>query len=204
MVLLHGGGNDHTAWDGVVDSLAQTHRVYALDQRGYGDSSRPGAYSFELMRDDLLDFLDALGLGRVVLIGHSMGGNVAWLFAQDHGDRLTRLVIEDVAPNRPGDARIDFPPKPDDWDRPFAYEALAAVMAQLNDPNPAWTTGLARITTPTLVIAGGDKSHVNQARLAEIVASLPDARMVTVPVGHGVHYDAPDEFLAAVQEFLAG
>src|SRR5262249_49711302 len=155
-----GGGSDHNSWDTVLPALAQTHHVYALDQRGVGQSSRPGAYSFELMRDDLLGFLDALGLDRVVLVGHPMGGHLAWLFAQDQGDRLTRLVIEDVAPNRPGDARVDFPPKPDEWDRPFAYEALAAVMAQLNDPDPAWTTGLARITTPTLVIAGGEKSHV--------------------------------------------
>jgi len=204
MVLLHGGGNDHTAWDSVLPALAQNHHVYALDQRGYGESSRPGAYSFELMRDDVLGFLDALGLDRVVLVGHSMGGTVSWLFAQDHSDRLCRMVIEDVAPNRPGDPRIDVWPRPEVWDRPFAYEAIEAILNQLNDPDPAWTTGMARITTPTLVIAGGEKSHVNQTQLAEIVASLPDARLVTIPVGHGVHYDAPDEFLAAVQEFLAG
>jgi len=148
MVLLHGGANDHTTWDGVLPSLAQTHHVYALDQRGHGQSSRTDAYSFELMRDDLLGFLDALGLDRVVLVGHSMGGNVAWLFAQDHAERLTRLVIEDVAPNRPGDPSVTIPPRPDDWDRPFAYEALAAVMAQLNDPDPAWTTGGWSMTVP--------------------------------------------------------
>ena len=203
MVLLHGGANDHTAWDQVLPSLAQTHRVYALDQRGHGQSSRTDAYSFELMRDDLLGFLDALGLDRVVLVGHSMGGTVAWLFAPHHGDRLTRMVIVDVAPNRPGDPKIDIWPRPDNWDRPAEYEAVAAVLSQLNDPDPAWTTDLARITTPTLVIAGGEKSHVDQARLAEIVASLPDARLVTIPVGHGVHKDAPDEFVAAVQDFLS-
>jgi pimeloyl-ACP methyl ester carboxylesterase len=155
------------------------------------------------MRDDLLGFLDALGLDRVVLVGHSMGGTVAWLFAPHHGDRLSRMVIVDVAPSRPGDPKIDVRPRPDDWDRPAEYEAVAAVLAQLNDPDPAWTSDLARITTPTLVVAGGEKSHVDQARLAEIVASLPDAHLVTIPVGHGVHKDAPDEFVAAVQDFLA-
>lgn len=202
MVLLHGGANDHTAWDTVVEALAQTHHVYALDQRGHGESSRTDEYSFELMRDDLLGFLDALDLDRVVLVGHSMGGTVAWLFAPDHGDRLTHLVIIDVAPSRPGDPKIDVWPRPDDWDRPAEYEAVAAVLNQLNDPDPAWTTGLARITTPTLVIAGGEKSHVDQVRLADIVASLPHARLVTIPVGHGVHKDAPDEFVAAVRDFL--
>src|SRR5262249_17749123 len=153
MVLLHGGGRDHTAWDLVLPALSQTHHVYALDQRGHGESSRPGAYSFELMRDDLLGLLDALGLDRVVLVGHSMGGTVAWLFAQAPGDGLTRLVIVDVAPNRPGDEKIEiWTRRPDNWDRPAEFEAVAAVMAQLNDPDPAWTTGLATIATPTLVI----------------------------------------------------
>ncbi len=53
--------------------LAQTHRVYALDLRGHGASDFPGQYSFELMRDDVIGFLDAVEVGRCVLIGHSMG-----------------------------------------------------------------------------------------------------------------------------------
>ena len=202
MVLLHGGGNDHTAWDQVLPAFAQTHRVYALDLRGFGESGRPGAYSFELMRDDVLGFLDALGLDRVVLIGHSMGGNVAWLLAQDHPDRLTHLVIEDVAPNRPGDEPVTIFPRPDE-PLPFDYDALAAIFGQLNDPDPAWTTRLTEVTTPTLIVGGGEESHVDQARLAEIAASLPDGRLVTIPVGHRVHSTAPDEFVAAVQQFLA-
>ena len=144
MVLLHGGGNDRTAWDQVLPAFAQTHRVYALDLRGFGESGRPGAYSFELMRDDVLGFLDALGLDRIVLIGHSMGGTVAWLLAQDHPDRLTHLVIEDVAPNRPGDEPVDDISSAETSRRPFDYDALAAIFAQLNDPDPAWTTRLTR------------------------------------------------------------
>jgi pimeloyl-ACP methyl ester carboxylesterase len=201
MVLLHGGGNTKESWDGVLPTLAKTHNVYALDLRGHGESARAGAYSFELMRDDVLAFIDALGLDRIVLIGHSMGGTVAWLFAPDHLDRLTHLIIEDVAPNRPGDPQIDIVARPE-GPLPFDYDALASVLGQLNNPDPAWTSRLAEITTPTLVIAGGPGSHVDQGRLAEIAATLPDARLVTIPAGHRVHAEAPEEFLAAVTEFL--
>jgi pimeloyl-ACP methyl ester carboxylesterase len=203
MVLLHGGGNNKSSWDGVLPALAKTHDVYALDLRGHGESARPGEYSFELMRDDVLAFIDALGLDRIVLIGHSMGGTVAWMFAPDHLDRLTHLVVEDTAPNRPGDPRIDIMPRPEE-PLPYDYDALAAVLGQLNNPDPAWTSRLAEITTPTLIVAGGPDSHVNQGRLAELAAALPDARLVTIPVGHRVHAEAPDEFLGAVTDFLAG
>jgi pimeloyl-ACP methyl ester carboxylesterase len=77
MILLHGLGSGAGSWNTVTGQLAETHRVYALYQRGHGHSGWPGKYTLELMRDDVLAFLDALALHRVVLIGHSMGGNVA-------------------------------------------------------------------------------------------------------------------------------
>jgi 3-oxoadipate enol-lactonase len=201
MVLLHGGGNDRSSWDSVLPALAKTHHVYALDQRGHGESARTGEYSFELMRDDVLGFIDALGLDRIVLVGHSMGGTVAWLFALDHADRLTRLVVEDVVPPRPGDPPISVPPRPEQ-PQSFDYDALAAVLSQLNNPDPSWTARLGEVITPTLIVGGGPDSHIDQARLAEVAAMLPDARLVTIAVGHRVHASAPDEFVAAVTEFL--
>src|SRR5690349_10240497 len=74
VVLLHALGDSGAGWEPVARGLADTHRVYALDLRGHGDSADPGAYSFELMRDDVRGFLDALGLDAVTLVGHSMGG----------------------------------------------------------------------------------------------------------------------------------
>ncbi|MFB7739250.1 alpha/beta fold hydrolase [Streptomyces sp. NPDC056112] len=60
------------------------------------------------MRADVLWFLDALGLGHVDLIGHSMGGIVAYLLAQDHPQRVSRLVLEDVPVPVPG-SRVPLP-----------------------------------------------------------------------------------------------
>lgn len=60
------------------------------------------------------------------------------------------------------------------------------------------------MTAPTLVIAGGEDSHIPQAHLAELAERLPDARLVTVEgAGHLVHEERPGEFLAAVISFLA-
>lgn len=54
LILLHGAGSPGHTWDAVAADLADTGRVYVPDLRGYGESPRPGVYSFELMRDDVL------------------------------------------------------------------------------------------------------------------------------------------------------
>lgn len=97
---------------GVVSDLAATYRVYAPDLRGQGQSDWPGEYSFELIRDDVLGLLDALELTGATLVGHSAGGTVACLVAQERPARLVRLVLEDSPPPWPGSRPVPIPPRP--------------------------------------------------------------------------------------------
>jgi len=83
LVLLHALGEDSGDWGEVIDALAPTRRVYAPDLRGHGRSSWPGLYSLELMRADVLSFLDALELPVVDMVGHSLGGVVAYLLTEE-------------------------------------------------------------------------------------------------------------------------
>lgn len=95
----------------------------ALELRGHGGSSHPGEYSVSLMADDLAAFLDHRGLARVDLVGHSLGGLVAWRCTLQWPDRVRRLVIED-APPPPREVRVEDgwpeppaePPEPVDFD----------------------------------------------------------------------------------------
>lgn len=105
LVLLHALGEDASDWGRVAPALAASRRVYALDLRGHGRSDWPGTYTLDLMRADVDRFLDALGLGPVELIGHSMGGIVAYLLAQHRPARVRRLVLEDVSAPRPRSPR---------------------------------------------------------------------------------------------------
>lgn len=119
MVLLHALGENATSWDAVAERLVPHYSVLAPDLRGHGESDRPGEYSSELMRDDVLGLLDALGLAEVVLLGHSMGGVVAYLVAQEQPARVTRLVIEDVVPPFPLERTVpDRPDVPVPFDGP--------------------------------------------------------------------------------------
>jgi pimeloyl-ACP methyl ester carboxylesterase len=108
LVMLHGfTGHAHT-WDHTARALADQYRVLALDQRGHGDTAWAPGYGSRPMVGDLLAFLDALGLERVTLMGLSMGGNVAYLFAAAHPERIERLIIVDIGPEvaPSGGARI--------------------------------------------------------------------------------------------------
>src|SRR5258706_4434520 len=202
MLLLHGLGDDEGDWHTVLSTLADRYRVYALDLRGHGRSSHPGQYSFELMRDDVIGFLDAIGVERCVVIGHSMGGTVAILVAQAAPHRLTHLILEDVTAPRPG-ALTRPPLAPPDTPTPFDFAAVNAIRAQLNDPDPAWWDRTEADDVPTLII-GGAESHIPQHLLAETVDPMPDSNLVTIDAGHNVHIDPPAEALYAVNNMLAG
>lgn len=202
VVLLHGLGEDERDWHTVLSTLSATYRVYALDLRGHGRSAHPGRYSFELMRDDVIGFLDAVGVERCALIGHSMGGVVAILLAEAAPHRLTHLIVEDAM--APGPGALQRPPlAPPERPTPFDFAAVNAIRAQLDDPDPAWWDRTEAVDVPTLVIGGGPASQVPQHLLAGMVDRMPDATLVTIAAGHHVHASRPTEFLAAVDGFLA-
>ncbi|MCZ2525788.1 alpha/beta fold hydrolase [Streptomyces sp. NPDC059506] len=200
VVLLHGLGGTAASWDDVAGPLSEEHRVHVLELRGHGNSDWPGTYSFELMRDDVLAFLDTLGLERVDLVGHSMGGTVALLLAQEQPDRVGRLVLEEPAPPWPCEPLPAVRPA---GELPFDWPVVPAIKDQLRNPDPSWRDALKKITAPTLVVAGGAASHVPQQLLARLAEEIPDARLVTMIAGHLVHDALPAEFTAAVRAFLA-
>ncbi len=202
LVLLPALGETAADWAVVAAHLSGTFRCYALDLRGHGRSDRPGRYSIELMREDLWAFLDALGLDRVGLLGHSLGALVALVAAMDRPDRVDRLVLEDPPPPRPAVPPRELPPRPP-GPLDFDWALVPALTAQRNAPDPAWWDGLTRISAPTLVVAGGPASHLPQDEIAELAARIPRARLVTIPAGHLVHTTEPARFLAVVDEFLA-
>jgi pimeloyl-ACP methyl ester carboxylesterase len=96
--MLHGFSSHAHTWDHTAAALCDRYRVLALDQRGHGDTDWAPEYGSRLMVGDVLRFIDALGLDRIVLMGLSMGGNNAYLFAAAHPDRVDRLVVLDIGP----------------------------------------------------------------------------------------------------------
>ncbi len=100
LLCIHGlSGNAHH-FDGIARLLCDRWHVMALDVRGRGESGwgPPGDYNSSVYVNDLTAVLDALRIGRITLIGTSMGGIISMIFAGGYPDRVERLVLNDIGP----------------------------------------------------------------------------------------------------------
>jgi len=151
------------------------------------------------MRDDVLGGLDTLDLRGLVLVGHSMGGIVAYLVAQAQPGRVTRLVVEDAPPPFPGDRPVPARPA---GELGFDWAVVPAVVEEINDPTLRWWKHMRDITAPTLLVGGGPTSHIPHELLVDVSRAVPDCTLITIPTGHDVHESEPDTFAATVLEWL--
>ncbi len=204
MVLLHGLGDSAAAWDAFARELGR-HAI-ALDLRGHGTSPRPGEYTVDAMVAGVLAFLDDHALSRVDLVGHSMGGRVASQLAGRYPARVRRLVLEEApVPPREGSPLPDVdPPARPEAPVDFDWAAVPAMRRAVRAVDPLWWRDIERLPVPTLWISGGPASHLPPERVAAAAAAMPDATVATIPAGHLVHTDAPDEFARVVIGFLSG
>ena len=150
LVLLHGFSAMAHFWDGFAAKMRQDYHVYALDQRGHGDSDWADAYPPEAMPSDLAAFVDQLGLERFVLVGHSMGGGVAFRYAADHPERVERLIIVDSGLPSPDRPRL--PNRDNSVQRSLAqetFESEDAVVAHLQGQTPRASEKRIRAAIPT-------------------------------------------------------
>jgi haloacetate dehalogenase len=101
LVLLHGFPESWLMWRLVLPELLASHRVVAVDLRGYGDSAKPppeAGYDKGTMAADIRALARHLGLGRLVLIGHDRGARVARRYGLDYPDELAGVALLDILP----------------------------------------------------------------------------------------------------------
>lgn len=97
LLFVHGFPLNKSMWQAQTHELANAFTVLAPDLRGHGQSDAPaGDYSMDLFADDLKTLLDHLGLPKVLLVGLSMGGYVAFAFQRKYPDSLLGLVLADT------------------------------------------------------------------------------------------------------------
>ncbi|NMF25297.1 alpha/beta hydrolase [Olsenella umbonata] len=219
LLMLHGNGEEHGIFGQVIDAVCASGRpVVAVDSRAQGKSTRGTTeLTYELLADDALAALAALGFGKAHLLGFSDGAIEALVIARDHPELALSLLCigANLTPDGVDDsfqmeqaaqgllAWADFWEKGDGSHRdvdpslvsPTPQEArttaeLLHMMVVYPQIDPA---GLSQIACPTTVMAG-EFDEIKREETDLIHASIPGSRLVIVPgAGHVLPKEAPED-----------
>ena len=164
VLLLHGLASTRRFWDLVVPGLAGL-AVVALDQRGHGDSERPtGPYDGATVARDALTALDALGISRAVVVGHSWGASTALRLAATAPERVLSVVCVDGGLGSPREAGTTREQARERLTPPRLAATPAEVLERVaaGPLGPWWSAGVAAALLP---LFGVDDDGLARARL---------------------------------------
>ena len=98
IIILHGIFGSSDNWLTIGKILGETHRVYMVDQRNHGQSPQSEDFDYNVMAEDLKEFIDDHKIENLMLIGHSMGGTTVMQFAMNYPDKFSKMIVVDIAP----------------------------------------------------------------------------------------------------------
>jgi esterase len=100
LIILHGLFGSLDNWQTLARQFSEHFCVYILDQRNHGQSDHDNTWNYEVMADDLKAFFELHQIEKATLLGHSMGGKTAMLFALKYPHMLDKLIVADIAPKQ--------------------------------------------------------------------------------------------------------
>lgn len=97
-LILHGYFGMGDNWKSLANQFGESFEMHLIDQRNHGRSFHADEFDYELMVEDLYEYIDHHGLEDIILLGHSMGGKTAMLFAVEYPELVDKLLIADISP----------------------------------------------------------------------------------------------------------
>lgn len=97
-VIMHGLFGTSDNWQTLGKRFSETHKVYLVDMRNHGRTDHSHEFDYQLMADDIKEFVAAENLENPIIMGHSMGGKAAMNFALQNPGKLSKLIVVDIAP----------------------------------------------------------------------------------------------------------
>ena len=179
LIMIHGNGEDHTIFKEAVEILNDHFRVYTLDSRDHGQSSKVSDLHYSDMADDILVFMNDLNLTDVTFYGFSDGGILGLLLAQKT-DRISRLIVSGANMTPDGvKGSLKFMIK-----LLYLFKKDTKLKMMLKEPNIT-EDQLAAIKIPTTVLAG-EKDVILKKETERIATSIPGSKLRILPgEGHG-------------------
>jgi len=98
IIILHGIFGSSDNWLGIAKSLSDKYQVFLVDQRNHGQSPWSDEFNYDVMAEDLLEFIHEHQLVKPIIIGHSMGGKVVMQFDLSYPTIAQKIVVVDIAP----------------------------------------------------------------------------------------------------------
>jgi esterase len=98
LLILHGYFGNGDNWKTIANKLSEKFQVHLIDQRNHGRSFHSDEFDYELMIDDLCDYIEHHQLEKVNLLGHSMGGKTVMLYAVEFPEKVNKLIVVDISP----------------------------------------------------------------------------------------------------------
>ncbi len=151
IILIHGFGSSLLTWDAWAERLQATHRVIRFDLPGFGltGPDPAGDYSDTRAGQVMVALMDRLGVRRATVVGNSLGGRVAWMFAVQHPDRVDKLVL--VSPDGFASPGFEYGKAPD---VPLVVRLLPVMLPRA-------------MLKASLTPAYGDPARLTEARVSE-------------------------------------
>lgn len=227
VLLLHGWGGEAASFQPVFDWLAQSHKVYALDLPGFGQSQIPStAWNTSDYAQFVIAFLETSGIPKAHFIGHSFGGRISIIVSAEYPEKVDKLILVDSAGIKPrrsaryylrvGLAKIGkllrrcgkygvfvadaMSARAGSKDYQNAGDMRATLVKVVNQDLRAF---LPRITVPTLLIWGEDDNDTPVAFGQIMEKEIPDAGLVVLKeAGHFSYLDQFPQFRRIVASFL--
>lgn len=226
VIFLHNGFYSTTTWDGLRDRFAENYRVIDYDRAGYGMSTNLDCLEGDIVEHGVAELealVTALGLERFHLVGHCIGGAIAFLYTVKHPDKVIKLVAEAVGYY--GDDRSLF--KSDMTFIPFEQidGGLRATLKEMHGEGYArkfWENisnhhesyimsadydirpRIKKVKCPVFIISG-DRDFYFEVEIATAVYKKlkRNARLWILPnTGHDVHIEQETDFIRQVMGFL--
>jgi pimeloyl-ACP methyl ester carboxylesterase len=228
VVFIHSLAGNTRQWDAQLEHVRKRGCGIAIDMRGHGRSAPPedGDYSLEAAADDIAAAADALGLDQFVLVGHSMGGGVAAVFAAMHPYLVRGLVLVDPV----GDQRLALAEMHDflvALESPRYADFIRAYWKSIAGDNDAVREQVVRDLerTPRAAVAGMLHA-LNRTNLTNALREYPGPKFAVITphnnfpfslqnvdpairhvvvegTGHWLHMEKPAEFNAHLDDFLS-
>ena len=197
IILLHGNQETHEIFDKLIDKLKENYKVYAIDSRCHGKSENPKEISYNLMCDDVIQFIKKLNIENPILYGFSDGGIIGILVAIKEPNLLSNLIVSGANITSDVFTTFDFI-----LTKLFYFFTRSKYIKMMLDEPNIPLENLHKIIIPVHVLAG-EKDVIKLEHTKLIADNIKYSTMEIIPKEkHGSYIIHSDKIYEIIKKYI--